>query len=100
MPSLYARLKEVNANFLSFFLTAALAANESSQARGQIGAAAGGLHHTATAMRYPSHICDLHHSSWQRLIPNPLSEARDGTHIPMDIRWVLNHLSHNRSAQC
>ena len=25
----------------------------------------------------PSHICDLHHSSWQRQTLNPLSEARD-----------------------
>ena len=32
---------------------------------------------TATAMQDLSHICDLYHSSWQRRIPNPLSEARD-----------------------
>ena len=32
---------------------------------------------TATATRDPRHICDLPHSSWQRRIPNPLSEARD-----------------------
>ena len=25
-----------------------------------------------------SHICDLHHNSWQRWILNPLSEAREG----------------------
>ena len=30
---------------------------------------------TATAMRDPSHACDLHHSSWQRWIFNPLNEA-------------------------
>ena len=30
---------------------------------------------TATAMRDPSHICDLHHSSRQRQTRNPLSEA-------------------------
>ena len=35
----------------------------------------------ATAVRDPSHICDLHHSLWQRRILNPLSEARDWTHI-------------------
>ena len=34
---------------------------------------------TATATSDPSRICDLHHSSWQRRILNPLSEARDGT---------------------
>ena len=27
-----------------------------------------------------SHICDLHHSSWQHQIVNPLSKARDWTH--------------------
>ena len=36
---------------------------------------------TATAMPDPSHICDLHHSSWQYRILNPLSEARDRTRI-------------------
>ena len=34
---------------------------------------------TATARSDLSHICDLHHSSWQRQILNPLSEARDPT---------------------
>ena len=33
----------------------------------------------ATATRDPSHICDLHHSSQQCWILNPLSEAKDGT---------------------
>ena len=36
---------------------------------------------TATATLDPSHVCDLHHSSRQRLILNLLSEARDGTCI-------------------
>jgi len=31
---------------------------------------------TAAATRDPSYICDLHHSSWQRWILNPLSEAK------------------------
>ena len=35
---------------------------------------------TATTTPYPSSICNLHHSSWQRRILNPLNEARDGTH--------------------
>ena len=34
----------------------------------------------ATAMKDPSRICDLHHSSQQRCILNPLSEAGDRTH--------------------
>ena len=32
-------------------------------------------YNTAIATPDPSHICDLHHSSWQRWIINPLSEA-------------------------
>ena len=42
----------------------------------------------ATATQDPSHICDLHHSSQQRRILNPLSEARDQIHILMDSGWV------------
>ena len=34
---------------------------------------------TATAMQGPSHVCNLHHSPWQCLILNSLSEARDRT---------------------
>ena len=35
---------------------------------------------TATATQDPSRICELHHSSQQCQILNPLSEGRDGTH--------------------
>ena len=31
----------------------------------------------STATWDPSHVCNLHHSSWQRWILNPLSKARD-----------------------
>lgn len=41
-----------------------------------------------TAMQVLSHICDLHHSSWQRWILKPLSKARDRTHILMDPNQV------------
>ena len=34
----------------------------------------------ATATRDPSHVSNLHHSSWQHRIVNPLSKARDRTH--------------------
>ena len=34
----------------------------------------------ATAVLGQIHVCDLHHSSWQRRILNPLSEARDWTY--------------------
>ena len=48
---------------------------------------------TATATRDLSRVCDLHHSSWQRQILNPLSGARDQT--LMDISRVGNLLSRN-----
>ena len=43
---------------------------------------------TATATRDPSHVCDLHHSSWQCWILNPLKEARDQTCILTDTSRV------------
>ena len=45
---------------------------------------------TATATQDPSLICDLHHSSLQHWILNPLIEARDRTHnltVPSQIRF-------------
>ena len=50
---------------------------------------------TATATQEPSHVCDLHCSSQQHQIFNPLSEVRDGTCILMDTGQVRNLLSHN-----
>ena len=81
-------------NFLSFFFLfrAAPVAYESSQARGRIRAYA-----TAIAMWWdPTCIYDLHHSSWQLQNLNPLSGARDRTHILMDASQVCNLVSHNR----
>ena len=43
---------------------------------------------TATAISDPSHICDLHHSSWQHGILNPLSEERDRTCDLMDASQI------------
>ena len=45
---------------------------------------------TATATSALSHVCNLHHSSWQHRILNPLSEARDQTcnlMVPSQIRF-------------
>ena len=69
---------------LFFFLFRAIpGAYGSSQARDRTG---GQLlaYTTAIAMQDPSHICDLCCSLWQCPILNPLSKARDLTHIPID----------------
>ena len=61
---------------------AAPAAYGHSQARDLIRAAAASLPH--------SHICNLHHSSWQRWILNPLIEVRDRARnlmVPSQIRF-------------
>ena len=50
---------------------------------------------TATATLGWSRISKLHPSSLQDRILNPLSEARNRTHIPMDISQVLIPMSHN-----
>ena len=43
---------------------------------------------TATATLDPSHVCDLHHSSRQCQIPDPLMEAGDRTCSLMDTSWI------------
>ena len=35
-----------------------------------------------------SHVCDLHHSSWQCWILKPLIETRDRTHVLMGTSWI------------
>ena len=40
------------------------------------------------ARRDPSRVCNLHHSSWQRQILNPLSKARDQTHNLIVPSWI------------
>ena len=53
---------------------------------------------TTTATLGLSRFCDLHHSSWERQILNPLSEAGDHTHILIDTSRVHNPLIHNRNS--
>ena len=48
----------------------------------------------ATATLDLRHVCDLHHSLGKFWILNPLSEARDQTHILMDTSRVGTPLSH------
>ena len=46
---------------------------------------------TAIAMWDLSHICNLHHSSQQHWIPDPLSEAGDETHILVNTTRISFH---------
>ena len=46
---------------------------------------------TTTATGDPSSICNLHHSSQQHQIPDPLSEARDQNHLFMDTSQIHLH---------
>ena len=48
--------------------------------------------HSNTNLSHVDHLC---HSLWQRQILNPLSEARDQTHILMVSSQVLNLPRHN-----
>ena len=81
--------------FFAFLLyRAAGIAYGSSQARGGIGAAAAACA-TATATWDPSHVCDLHNSSWQCQILNLLSKAGDRTCVLMNTSWVQFLLSHS-----
>ena len=81
--------------FLLFFFLAE--ACGISNARHQIGESELQLpgYSTATATWSLSYICNLHYSSRQHRIINPLSEARDQIHILMDTSRVYNPLSHN-----
>ena len=73
--------------FVFCLFRAARAAHGSSQARGWIRAVAAGLCHSHSHA-YPSQVYDLHHSSWQCQIFNPLNEARALTIIFMDTNRV------------
>ena len=73
--------------YLFCFFRATLSAYGSSQARVkselQLPACA-----TAIATWYLSHICNLHHSSWQHQISDLLSKAREQTCILMDASLI------------
>ena len=64
------------------FYRAAPVAYGDSQARDLIGTVAAGLHHSH------SNVCNLHHSSRQCWILNPLSGARDRTRVLMVVSRV------------
>ena len=73
-------------SYFSFFRATPVAYRDS-QARGQMELQLL-AHATATAMRDPRCACDLHHSSRQRRILNPLSKVRDRTCVLMDASWI------------
>ena len=55
---------------------------------------------TATATPDLSRICDLHYTAHSNTGSfNPLSKARDRTHIFTDTSWILNPLSHNGNSR-
>ena len=68
--------------FFFFFFWAAPAAYGGSQARVESELQLP-TYTTTTAMQDPSRLCDLHHSSRQHPILNPLSKAKDQTCILM-----------------
>ena len=53
----------------------------------------------AAATQNPGHICNLHHSSCQPWILNPLSKARGQTRILMDPSQVINTLNHDGNSR-
>ena len=81
--------------FLFFFglFMATLMAFGHSHARSLIRAVTAGQHHNHTAATTPnlSHICNLHHSSWQRRILDLLTDARDWACILIVISWAPYH---------
>ena len=73
--------------FFFVFFRAAPMAYGGSQAKDLIRALAA-AYTTGTATQDPSHICDLHHSSRQCRILNPLSKARARTGVLIDTSRV------------
>jgi len=63
----------------------------SSQVRGQIGAAAAGLHHSHSNEGSEPRLRPIYHSSQKRRILNPLSKTRDRTGILMGPNQVCFH---------
>ena len=80
------------------FSRVAPVAHGDSQARGPIEAIATGLPR-ATATQDPSCVYNLHHSSRQHQIPNPLSKARDQTRNLMFPSQICYPLSYNRNSE-
>jgi len=81
-----------------FSFRAAPEAYGSSWAKGQIRAAAAGLHHSHSNARSEPRLWP-HHGSRQHWILNPLSDARDRTCILMNASRILNPLGQNGNSK-
>jgi len=80
--------------FFFFFCLfgAAAEAYGSSQSSSLIRAESADLCHTHSSTRSePSHVCNLHHCSWQHWILNPLNEVRDRNCVLMDTSRLHDH---------
>ena len=85
--------------FLFFFFLlfrAVPPAYRSSQARGRTGAAAASLHHNHNNVRTEPSL-QLHHSSRQHQIPDPLNKVRDRTRIFMNTSQIRFHCAMMRA---
>ena len=76
--------------FFSFYLLGHAQHVEVSRLGVKVGATAAGLHHRHSNAK-TNLVCDLYHSSRQHWILNPLSKARDPTHVLMDTNLVHYH---------
>ena len=73
--------------FYFFAIRVAPKAYESSQARGKIRATSSGLHYSHSNAWWNC-ICDIHLSSWEHQILNPLRVVRDQTQNLLVPSWI------------
>ena len=89
---------ELDLYLFIYFIVAPQTACGSSQARGQVRAAAAGLYHSHSNTRSQLHLRPISRLTRCGFL-SPLREARDWTCILMDTGGVLNPLSHNRNSE-
>jgi len=92
--------KEINILFFffSFLFRAMLVAYGSSKDRGELELQL--LAYTTARTTWdPRHICDLHHSSWQCLVLNPLIEGGIKPASSQTLCQVLKPLSHKGNSR-
>ena len=87
-PSFYFHFYKLQNFFFFCLFRAAPEAHGGSQLGGWIGAVASGLCHSHSNTGSETSVTYIYHSSGQRRILNPLSEARDWTRILMDASQV------------